>query len=79
MAELQKLMMLAGREATESGERYTADRKPSPRQTHGGAYETYFAPDTHVNLTDAVANAKKAVWGTRGSRRSLVALQKTDE
>ena len=44
------------------------------------AYETYFAPDTYANLTDAVANAKKAVWGTEENYGvPSAALQKTDE
>ena len=44
------------------------------------AYETYFTPDTYANLTGAVADAKKAVWGTEENYGvPSAALQKTDE
>lgn len=44
------------------------------------AYETYFTPDTYANLTGAVTDAKKAVWGTEENYGvPSAALQKTDE
>lgn len=44
------------------------------------AYETYFTPDSYANLTGAVADAKKAVWGSEENYGvPSAALQKTDE
>lgn len=44
------------------------------------AYETYFTPDTYANMTNAVLDAKIAVWGSEANYGVPAAsLQKTDE